>query len=246
MKTKSTIFALIGWIAGSTFALYAQTPDAAAILKQVDVLRNPLESFQIDVELTSHRKNESETWSFRVFGQGYDKSLVEFVAPAVEKGKFMLMLRDALWIYMPNTRKPIRISPLQRLMGEASNGDVARTNYGVDYVPSLAGEDVLDGVKTYVLDLKAKDEDISYSHVKLWVAKQNYEPIQAEFYVLSGMLMKRAVFREFGILNGRRVITGIDIHDVRQKGFWTHLRYTNLQPKQMADKYFNKNYLGRW
>jgi outer membrane lipoprotein-sorting protein len=220
--------------------------DAAAILKQVDIFRNPLDSFVIDVELKTHRKQESESWTFKVYGQGPDKSLVEFVSPASEKGRYLLMLRDAMWIYMPNTRRPIRISPLQRLMGEASNGDVARTNYTVDYIPELAGEDVIGGIEAFVLDLKARDKDIAYSSVKLWVSKKNYQPIQADFYVVSGMLMKRAFFKEFGMLNGRRTVTGMEIHDLRRKGLWTELKYSNLQPKTLSDKLFNKNYLGKW
>ncbi len=220
--------------------------DPVEILRQVDVLRNPLESFVIDVEVVAHRPKETEKSTFKVFGQGLDKSLVEFVSPASERGRYLLMLRDAMWIYMPNTRKPIRISPLQRLMGEASNGDVARTNYSVDYVPSLAGEETLGDSPTYILDLKAKDTDLSYTHVRLWVSKRNHEPIQAEFYVLSGMLMKKAYFREFGIMNGARTVTMIEIHDVRRKGYWTELKYANLQVKRVSEKLFNKNYLGKW
>jgi len=220
--------------------------DAAEILKQVDIFRNPLDTFVLDVKVITHRKNETETATFKVYGQGLDKSLVEFVSPASENGRYLLMLRDAMWIYMPNTRKPIRISPLQRLMGEASNGDVARTNYTVDYIPEVAGEEVVDGVPAYVLELKAKDNDLSYSRVKLWVAKKNYEPIQADFFVVSGMHMKRTYFKDFGIMNGRRTVTGIEIHDVRQKGLWTELKYSGLQPKTLSEKLFNKNYLGKW
>ncbi|RPI22363.1 MAG: outer membrane lipoprotein-sorting protein [Acidobacteria bacterium] len=220
--------------------------DAAEILRQVDIFRNPLDSFVIDVQVVSHRKDETETATFKVYGQGLDKSLVEFVSPASDKGRYLLMLRDAMWIYMPNTRKPIRISPLQRLMGEASNGDVARTNYTIDYLPEMAGEDVVDGAPAYVLELKAKDNDLSYSRVKLWVSKKNYEPIQADFFVVSGMHMKRAFFRTFGIMNGRRTVTGMEIHDIRQKGLWTELKYSGLQPKKLSEKLFNKNYLGKW
>ena len=228
----------------ATAACYAADP--AEILKQVDVFRNPLDSFVIDVEVVSHRPKETQSSIFKVFGQGLDKSLVEFVAPASDRGRYLLMLRDAMWIYMPNTSKPIRISPLQRLMGEASNGDVARTNYSVDYIPAMAGEENLGEVPTYILDLKAKDTDLSYTRVRLWVSKRTYEPIQAEFYVVSGMLMKKAYFREFGIMNGARTVTKIDIHDVRRKGYWTELKYANLQVKKVSEKLFNKNYLGKW
>ena len=38
------------------------------------------------------------------------------------------MLGDDMWVYLPDTSRPIRITPLERLSGDASNGDVARTN----------------------------------------------------------------------------------------------------------------------
>ena len=62
------------------------------------------------------------------------------------------MLRDAMWIYMPTASRPIRISPLQRLMGQASNGDVARTNFATDYDAKSVTEDG----DAFVLDLVAK------------------------------------------------------------------------------------------
>jgi outer membrane lipoprotein-sorting protein len=246
LKLKATRLSLVIVLAilqgASAYGL-----DAAEILKKVDVFRNPLDSFVIDVKLTSHRDGaKTEDWDFRVYGRGSDKSLVEFLSPASEKGRYLLMLNDAMWIYMPNTSRPIRISPLQRLMGEASNGDVARTNYSVDYIAEPAGEDEVEGVKTYVLNLRAKDPGVSYSRVRLWVNSRNFEPVQSEFYVASGKLMKRAFFREFGTMNGMRTVTKIEIHDVVRPGRWTLMSYANLQPRKVPDKMFNKNYLGKW
>src|SRR3954453_16655391 len=114
-------------------ALPMYAGDGAAILAKVDAGRNPLNSFSADVAIPSTSGSETESSRFLVYGKGSDRSVVEFVAPATEKAKFLLMLRDAMWIYMPATSRPIRISPLQRLMGQASNGDVARTNFAVDY-----------------------------------------------------------------------------------------------------------------
>ena len=63
----------------------------------------------MDLELTNYRKDDAETWRLRVNGQGRDRSLVEFLSPATEKGKYLLMLRDGMWVYVPDTSKPIRI-----------------------------------------------------------------------------------------------------------------------------------------
>jgi hypothetical protein len=82
-----------------------------------------------------------------VYGKGEDANLLEFRAPASDKGKYYLMLNDDMWIYLPSASRPIRISPLQLLAGEASNGDVARTTFRADYQGSLTGEDTVDGRK---------------------------------------------------------------------------------------------------
>ncbi|HEX2121103.1 MAG TPA: outer membrane lipoprotein-sorting protein, partial [Thermoanaerobaculia bacterium] len=175
------------------FALPLAAGDAATILEKSDVYRNALDSFSIDVELTSIEGKSTETSKFRVYGKGSDRSVVEFVAPATEKGKFLLMLRDAMWIYMPSASRPIRISPLQRLMGLASNGDVARTSFTVDYVAKSATEDG----DAYIVELEAKDPSIAYKRVRLWIDKTSYEPRRADFYVASGKLLKRAHYRKF-------------------------------------------------
>jgi len=228
-------------------ALFAAAPlraeDAAAILAKVDQYRAPLTSFAIDVELTASTPHDKdETSKFRVYGKGSDRSVVEFLAPASEKGKLLLMLRDAMWFYMPTASRPIRISPLQRLMGQASNGDVARTSFTVDYV----AKSVIEDDKAFVLDLAAKDTDIAYSRVQLWVDKTSYEPLRADFYVVSGKLIKRALYRDFGILAGRHVVTGIVIDDLLRPGYRTTMRYSNLTPKENPERMFTKDALGKW
>ena len=146
-------------------------------------------SFAVDVELTSSTPDgHHETSKFRVYGKGIDRSDVEFTAPQTEKGKVMLMLRDAMWIYMPSASRPIRISPLQRLMGQASNGDVARTNFTVDYQPAGMAEEA----DAWVIELAAKDPAVAFNRVGLWVDRKSLEPRRAEFYVVSGKLIMRA------------------------------------------------------
>ncbi|HVT05423.1 MAG TPA: outer membrane lipoprotein-sorting protein [Thermoanaerobaculia bacterium] len=231
-------------VASLSLSLYAD--DAAAILRRVDQNRNPLNSFSVDVELTSLSGAKSQTSRFRVLGKDADKSLVEFTAPEGEKGKFLLMLRDGMWIYLPSASRPIRISPLQRLMGQASNGDVARTAFTVDYTPVSVTEEVLDGVPAWVLDLKAKSSGIAYDRVRLWVNRASSEPLRADFYVASGKLIKRALYREYGQMSGRRMLTLVEIDDLIRPGERTLMRYSNLSARDNADKLFTRDSLGKW
>ena len=225
---KTLIFAL------ALFALPLRADDASAILARVDAARNPLNSFSVDVELTATNGNSTESSKFRVYGKGSDRSVVEFVAPATEKGKFMLMLRDAMWIYMPSASRPIRISPLQRLMGQASNGDVARTNFAVDYnATGLTTED-----NNWVIDLAAKDPSIAYARIRVWIDKTTDETSRADFYVVSGKLIKRAHYFD----RGQRV----EIEDLLRPGNKTVMKYANRAAHENPDKMFTKDSLGKW
>ncbi|MEO8036149.1 MAG: outer membrane lipoprotein-sorting protein [Acidobacteriota bacterium] len=227
-------------------ALPLAAEEGAAILARVDRARNPMESFSVDVELTSYVNDKSETSRFRVFGKGSDRSVVEFTYPQSEKGKYLLMLRDAMWIYMPSASRPIRISPMQRLMGQASNGDVARTSFAVDYNAVAVSEEMLDGREASVLDLVAKDPAVAYGKVRLWVDRTSAEPMRADFYVVSGKLIKRALYREYGEMSGLRVVTKIEIEDLLRPHNRTVMQYSKLAPRQNDDKLFTKDGLGKW
>lgn len=223
-------------------SLPALAQDANDLLRRSDAYRGSLDSFSIDVELTSFEGAKSDSSKFRVYGKGSDRSVVEFLAPATEKGRFLLMLRDAMWIYMPSSSRPIRISPMQRLMGQASNGDVARTSFAVDYDATSA---VQEG-DAWVLDLEAKDPSMSYKRIRLWIDGRTHEPRRADFYVASGKLLKRAHYRAFGTMAGRRVVTEIEIEDLLRSGSRTVMRYANLMPRNNPDKMFTKDALGKW
>lgn len=223
-----------------TTTLHAE--DATSLLARSDEFRNPLGSFAIDVQLTSYDGAKTDTSKFRVYGKGSDRSVVEFTAPATEKGKFLLMLRDAMWIYIPSTSRPIRISPLQRLMGQASNGDVARTSFATDYLAKSASEDG----DAFLLELEAKDPSLSYKRVRLWIDRTSYEPVRADFYVASGKLLKRAHYRKFTMMAGRRVLTEVEIEDLVRPGRRTVMHYANLAQRDNPDKMFTKDSLGKW
>lgn len=216
--------------------------DANDILRRSDVYRGAMDNFSIDVDLTSFEGRSSSSSKFRVYGKGADRSVVEFLAPATEKGRYVLMLRDAMWIYMPSASRPIRISPMQRLMGQASNGDVARTSFNVDYDAKSATEEG----ESWVLELEAKDPSMSYKRVRLWIDRTTYEPRRADFYVASGKLLKRAHYTQFGTMAGRRVVTVVEIEDLLRTGNRTVMRYANLTPRNNPDKMFMKDALGKW
>jgi hypothetical protein len=131
-------------------------------------------------------------------------------------------------------------------MGEASNGDVARTSYSGDYVVESMAEVEEDGKPAMVLDLKANDPELSYGRVKLWVSRDGEVPLKADYYVNSGKLLKRLFFRELGTLHGSRMVTKVEIIDVVRPDRRTVMSYSNLDARQLPEKMFQPGYLGKW
>ena len=58
-----------------------------------------------------------KTRAYDVYLRSGRESLVLFKSP-VEAGQKMLMLGDNYWLVMPKSRRPIRITPMQKLLGK--------------------------------------------------------------------------------------------------------------------------------
>jgi outer membrane lipoprotein-sorting protein len=145
-------------------------PDAEALLKRSDVYRNGWPSYVLRVKITNYESGKAdEEKLYEVSQKGTEKTYVEFMSPR-EKGQHLLMLGDDMWVYLPDTSRPVRITPLERLSGDASNGDVARTNYAVDYSPVYLRTEKVGAEDCYVLDLTAKRKGATYQRILYWVA----------------------------------------------------------------------------
>jgi outer membrane lipoprotein-sorting protein len=219
------------------------SPVAEKLLEQSDLSRNGWDSYEVLTVIKNYIDGQlKEEGSFDTYIKGDDRTLVKFLNVDV-KGQYLLMLEDAMWIYMPNTRKPIRITPLQRLLGNASNGDVARTRFAGDYTASLRGDETVDGVPCYVLDLSAAREGATYNKVELWVRQEDARPRKAEFYLTSGKHYKTIFYDTFATMHGRLLLTQMTILDRLRVGSRTVMTFSGYTPKEIPEKYFNKDYL---
>ena len=213
------------------------------ILRLSDQSRNGWESYFVRTTIRNFEDNElKEEGVFEVSMKGMDKTLVKFCNADV-KGQYLLMRDEDMWIYKTNTRKPIRITPLQRLMGNASNGDVARTRYAQDYTAAFKQNEMIDGVPCYVLELNAKRDGATYKKIDYWITKDSYFPKKAEMYLVSGKHYKTIHFDTYEEIQGRMLVTQETIIDRLREGRTTIMKYAGYTPKEIPEKYFNKDYL---
>lgn len=229
------------------FELAHAGPTAEEILYRADAARGDTSATMVlKVTITSIRPDEKDrVGKYEVLVKGIDRSLVKFLYPRSDAGKFLLTIDQDMWFYIPNTRKPIRISPLQRLMGDASNADLAKLYFSRDYIPTLIGEEKIEQADCYVLELKARNTKISYQKITYWVAKENYQPVKADYYVLSGKLLRTVRYTDYKQTVGVLTPTRLIIDDLVKPGHQTVMTYETIERKNLPDKLFNYEYLTR-
>ena len=233
-----TIAFLVAWASIG----HAATPDAEALLKRSDSYRNGWPAYVLRVKITNFESGKSDEESlYEVSQKGTDKTYVEFMSPR-DKGRHLLMLGDDMWIYLPDTSRPVRITPLERLSGDASNGDVARTNYAVDYTAAYLREERVGSESCYVLNLTARRKGATYQRIVYWVRIEDARPVRAEFYLTSGKHIKSATFDEFANSGGRVLLKKLTLYDEIRHNSHSVLEYSNMMPRNLPDKLF---YQGR-
>jgi outer membrane lipoprotein-sorting protein len=223
--------------------LPAELPSADAILGAVDRTRNGWSSFVVDVSIQNYRNDKAtDANAYQVFIKGTDRTLVKFMSPQ-DKGKSLLMLDDAMWLYLPSASRPIRVTPLQRLSGNASNGDIAQTNLTANYSAKVIGEETVNGKGAWILELTAKKKSATYQNVKLWVLKADSTPLQAEFRVTSGKPIKRVEYLEYDTIGNQKLVRKTVMYDLVRKDQKTVIDYRNYKQRELADSLFNQNAL---
>jgi outer membrane lipoprotein-sorting protein len=214
------------------------------LLSRADRIRFPDKGFEVNVTITTTEPgNAPETRAYRIISKGNDKTLVQTTSPAIDRDQILLMRDRDFWAYLPNLSQPIRLPLSQRLTGEVANGDLARANFVGDYVPQILRKEKVEGKDYYVLQLDAVDNWVTYHRVLYWVNAGNSRPYKAEFYALSGRLLKTAFYREFHDLGGETRPTQIVIEDALSPGHRSELDYQNMRLRDLPDKIFTKDYL---
>lgn len=242
---RMILAALALWIAASA---YAESPQE--LLGRIDAGRY-ITDLSFVLQMTSfdgEKQLDSNTlWGFVKGLGGENKSLIAFAEPASVRGRKMLMDGNIVYLLFPKTTNPIRLSPLQILMGEASNGDVVRTGFAQDYDVVSLDNTQRSGTACYLFSLVVKEsrKDATYKKVQLWVEKETLRAVYAEFS--SGdRLLKQATWSDFRNALDRDIPFIVDIHDGENPQKHTVMTYLKLGRKPVADTVFRRDYLQSW
>ncbi|MGN6652178.1 outer membrane lipoprotein-sorting protein [Trinickia sp.] len=254
---RSLARGLVGIVVGCLSVAAIATPNAQQLLEASDAIRNPTQPFSLTTTLIEfHDGRQTDEDVLTVYSKisadgGQYRSLVRFDSPARDVDKLLLKNGTDLWFYDPSSQASVRISPQQRLLGQAANGDVVTVNWAHDYAPSLAGEEeITDGDRQlehcYKLTLIARSPEATYHSIDLWLDSATKRPVKARFYAESGTLLKASYFRRFQQELGTVRPTEIVIIDGLDPGWVTVMRYSNYAWRDIPDSWMQHDYLARF
>jgi outer membrane lipoprotein-sorting protein len=225
--------------------------DVAALLQAADRYRTGQDALRVETQVTVFRRDGSpdKERRYTVFVQPDRKSLVLMRSPA-EQGQKVLMLGDDFWLLMPGSQRPLRITPSQKLLGDASTGDIATLSWAQDYAGTLVGEEPCqeEGADAagpcLHLSLQATRKGVSYQRIELWLGKARHQPVRAELYVQSDKLAKQARF----VMDqpaAPTMVTAMVLQDRLGNHKETRVQYLSRQAKVVPETWLNPMFLAR-
>ena len=218
------------------YAVNAWAISAEEILAKADAIRNPAQSYLMKVEVKSTQDTEGDS-VFKVSIQGNDKTFVETLAPAKDRGRNLLMLDENMWAFIPNLNRAVRVGLNQRLSGQAANGDISRMRWSGDYDAKI--ESSASG--QWILFLSAKKKGLTYDKLRIWVDQKNFYPLKAEFLTLSGKVIKKATYGTYVRLADTLRPSEITIQDAIRPDDRSTLHILEMTPKTFPASLFNQN-----
>jgi hypothetical protein len=172
---------------------------------------------------------------------------MSFQAPASKNGQKFLVDGDAVYVLFEHTSNPIRVSPLEVLTGQASDGDVIRT-FAADYNVVAMEQSVFEDEPSLHFSLAAKigGNTSSYKTVQLWIDPKSLNLLYGEYYAASGVLLKKAYYREYRSILDKDFPTAIDIYAGDDAKKHTKMVFLKYGKKVLPDTMFRRTALSVW
>jgi hypothetical protein len=247
MKTIQCLAAGALAALGAFVTPLAVAQDVPTLLKAADKYRVSSENMQVDTVISVFNTDGSpdKERRYTVFAQAKHQSLVLMQSPA-ERGQKVLMLGDDFWLLMPSSQRPLRITPMQKLLGDASTGDIATLSWADDYSGTVAGEESCGepAQKCLRLSLAANRKGVTYQRIELWIGRAKNEPIKADLYVQSDKLAKQARF-VMDKASAPTAVTEMLLRDQLTNKKETQVRYVNRKEKTVPEAWLNPMFLAR-
>jgi outer membrane lipoprotein-sorting protein len=174
--------------------------------------------------MTIQRPTWSRTISMKSWALGTDYSLIYVTAPAKEKGQVFLKRKNEMWNWVPTIERMVKVPPsmmMQSWMGsDFTNDDLVRESSIVkDYTHKLLGEETIDKYPCYKVELiPLENAPVVWGKVLMWVSKQDFLWLKAEFYDEDGVLVNTEILSDIKKMDDRVIPTRMEMIPADKKG----------------------------
>ena len=223
---------------------YAQ--DAKEIVKKANDLALGRTS-QGTNTMTLIRPDWKREVSMKIWSKGIDYYMILITAPAREKGQVFLKRKNEMWNWVPSINKIIKIPPsmmAQSWMGsDFTNDDLLKeSSIVMDYNQTIIGSDSVEGYDCYKIELIPKPEAaVVWGKVIVWIAKENYYQLKAEYYDEIETLINTQYGTEIEKVGDRNLPTKLTMIPADKEGNQTILKLVNMEfDKNIPTSFFSQ------
>ncbi len=196
-----------GLLAAATVSLSAYPDNAASLLLQQAEDNTAfygtdfVASYEVVQEKPGEGRSKTNATIYRRDSES--KWTILITAPLKDKGKGYLQTDNNIWFYDPADHRFTFSSSKDKFQGtNANTSDFAPQHYVRDYTIVSATETKLGNFNCILFDLKAKNKNVDYPQIKLWVTEEDGLTRKKEDYSLSGQKLRTTAIPSYQKVEG--------------------------------------------
>jgi outer membrane lipoprotein-sorting protein len=231
-------------------AVAAQHPTVEELLQKVDdLLRGASSRGTMTMRIRS-TKWEREL-SMKVQSKGTDKTLIQILSPAKEKGTATLKVEKNIWHYLPKVDRTIKV-PASMMSGawmgsHFTNDDLVRESrfekdYDCDFEELPEGSD-----GHYLIGCTPHDDaPVVWGRVEVSIRASDQLADEVRFLDERGNLKRTMKYEDIGDLGGKRLPRRVLVLPADKPGEFTEISYADMEfDVEIPDRTFSLQALRR-
>ena len=250
LKSQLIISRLIlgcGWFlvatGGSVYAGAVPKQDPREIMRRAEAIRSPLSS-EAKVLLDTTNAGKASSYTMKVLSSTGRRSYSEFMAPAEERGRRMLALGRNYFSTLPDSKRVVPISRRELIGNSAfAVADLFQIDTEKEYDPKVIATETVNKESALKLELTAISEDAPYAKIHYYVRSADSFPLMAQFYGVSGKLLKTLTIISRRELAGATRPDKVRMDDNVTKGKFSIWNTLEMAKKSIPDRVFTREYL---
>ena len=226
----------------------AAAPDFKAMLKSIDALSDfGKQDYSAVYDIVSEKPGENPaTTQIKIFRRDdHNQIVILLQKPEKQKGQGYLKIDDNVWFYDPESGNYSHSTMKENINGsQAKNSDFKKYTFADDFDIEKSEEGKLGSFATWVLTLRAKNNEVSYQKIRLTIRKDKPLPLKEEDFSVSDRPMRTTFFLPTYVQAADKLIPAkIKMVDEVNKGTQSVLTISNVYVGKLEDKYFQKTFL---